>query len=79
MPNGSECLSDESASLSSLHEALEIYGVPMRYYLSEKACLGILRRAEKRGKKLPPALEEALKNHIGVEAPTRVLMPEERE
>ena len=31
-----------------------------KYYLSEKACRGILNRAEKRGKELPPLLKEAL-------------------
>lgn len=31
-----------------------------KYYLSRTACLGILRRAEKRGKELPPQLKEAL-------------------
>lgn len=31
-----------------------------KYYLSEKACLGILRRAEKRGKELPEILRLAL-------------------
>ena len=35
--------------------------VPQKYYLSQKACLGILRRASKRGKKLPEVLETALK------------------
>lgn len=40
--------------------------VPEKYYLSPKACLGILRRAEKRGKKLPPLLEMALRNQAGV-------------
>jgi hypothetical protein len=34
--------------------------VPAKYSLSKKACEGILRRAEKRGKKLPPMLEDAL-------------------
>ena len=33
---------------------------PERYYLSKKACEGILRRAAKRGKQLPPMLKEAL-------------------
>lgn len=33
---------------------------PEKYYLSPKACLGILRRALKRGKELPTMLEEAL-------------------
>ena len=36
-------------------------GVPEKYYLSQKACLGILRRASLRGKVLPPLLEKALK------------------
>lgn len=35
--------------------------VPQKYYLSQKACLGILRRASERGKKLPEVLEIALK------------------
>ena len=35
--------------------------VPQKYYLSSKACQGILRRAKERGKKLPKMLEQALK------------------
>ena len=31
-----------------------------KYCLSPEACKGILRRAEKRGKTLPPALQNAL-------------------
>ena len=38
---------------------------PSRYYLSRKACLGILRRAEERGKALPPVLEQALRIQAG--------------
>jgi len=34
--------------------------VPKQYYLSPKACRGILRRAKERGKELPKALREAL-------------------
>jgi len=34
--------------------------VQPKYYLSQKACEGILRRAEKRGKTLPNALRQAL-------------------
>ncbi len=34
--------------------------VPERYYLSPKACQGILRRASVRGKELPPVLKKAL-------------------
>ena len=35
-----------------------------KYYLSEKACQGILRRAERRGKELPPVLKKALMEMI---------------
>ena len=35
--------------------------VPEKYYLSPKACLGILKRAKSRGKELPDILEMALK------------------
>jgi hypothetical protein len=41
---------------------LETQGVPQKFYLSPKACSGILRRAEKRGKELPPLLRAALEN-----------------
>ena len=34
--------------------------VPEKYYLSAKACLGILRRASVRGKELPEVLKKAL-------------------
>lgn len=34
---------------------------PSRYSLSRKACEGIIRRAEKRGKPLPPQIDEALR------------------
>ena len=39
---------------------------PRKYYLSRKACLGILRRARERGKPLPPQLEAALKVQAGL-------------
>ena len=48
------------ASACSLSSILETGPVDRRFYLSPKACAGILRRAEKRGKALPPALSEAL-------------------
>ena len=38
--------------------------VPERYFLSRKACLGVLRRAEKRGKELPERLRQALEMYI---------------
>ena len=44
----------------SLSDILETGGIPRRYYLSREACLGILRRAESRGRELPEALRRAL-------------------
>lgn len=35
-----------------------------KYTLSSKACAGILRRSEKRGKELPAILKEALENQL---------------
>ena len=46
-------------SESSLSQILEADPHP-KYYLSAKACTGILRRAEKRGRELPEILKEAL-------------------
>ena len=43
-----------------LSDVLETGTLPPRYYLSAQACQGILRRAENRGKELPPALYRAL-------------------
>ena len=48
---------DGVCSLSSI---LETGPVDPRYFLSPKACAGILRRAEKWGKKLPHLLYQAL-------------------
>jgi site-specific DNA-cytosine methylase len=45
----------------SLSQVLEPTS-PDRFYLSAKAAVGILRRAERRGRKLPPALDSALKS-----------------
>jgi len=56
--NGME--SPSVAVVCSLSATLETGDVPQRYYLSVKACSGILRRAEKRGKMLPEALATAL-------------------
>lgn len=40
--------------------------VPRKYYLSRRACRGILRRARDRSKPLPPELEWALKVQAGI-------------
>ena len=50
--------SDEG--VCSLSEILETGPIDPRYFLNAKACAGILRRAEKRGKELPTALRRAL-------------------
>ena len=39
---------------------------PKKYYLTTAACLGILRRAEERGKPLPKALDTALRIQAGL-------------
>ncbi len=49
----------------SLSDILETGDVPQRFFLSAKACTGILRRAEKRGKTLPPQLARALQAVAG--------------
>ena len=56
--NTSEWPSDADVCL--LSEVLETGDVPPRYFLSGKACAGILRRAEKRNKELPPMLQRVL-------------------
>ena len=53
-----ECPNVENVSL--LSQILEENPLP-KYSLSARACAGILRRAESRGKKLPELLEETLK------------------
>ena len=53
----------KDVSVSHLSQILVDSPQP-KYSLSEKACIGILRRAEKRGKALPPILKEALENQI---------------
>ena len=62
MRNTSE--SPSAAVESSLSEILHVEA-PEKYSLSAKACNGILRRAEKRGKVLPPMLKDALMEVVG--------------
>jgi hypothetical protein len=57
MLNTGEFPSAENAS--TLSQILQV-NVPEKYYLSPKACLGILRRASARGKELPILLKKAL-------------------
>jgi hypothetical protein len=51
---------ESSLLVASLSDVLETQPVPLRFSLSAKACSGILRRAERRGKALPPMLKAAL-------------------
>lgn len=51
--------SRNAAAACSLSQVLQPQ-VSERYFLSAKAAAGILRRAERRGKELPPALRQAL-------------------
>ena len=57
MHNTGECPSEENGSFLS---QILTEQVPEKYYLSPKACQGILRRASVRGKELPEVLRTAL-------------------
>lgn len=69
IPSRGECLmrdfgesprEEEGSGLSQILEG----NVPLKYYLSAKACEGVLRRAKKRGKILDEILETALIQQI---------------
>ena len=68
MLNTGECPS--VAVESTLSSILEV-NAPEKFYLSAKACEGILRRAERRGKALPKMLKEALEQMIERENATQ--------
>ena len=53
-----------AAAVSFLSSTLETGDVPQRYMLSSRACSGILNRAARRGRQLPPMLEEALRSVV---------------
>lgn len=40
---------------------------PSRFYLSPRACFGIISRAERRGKSLPPKLDAAMRAHASTQ------------
>lgn len=63
MPNFTE--SPRDAEESFLSQIL-MDTVQQKYYLSERACLGILRRSHNRGKTLPEVLLTALKRQAGL-------------
>lgn len=55
---------ENASTLSQILQA----NAPEKYYLSAKACAGILRRAEKRGKELPKMLKDALEEVVKLSA-----------
>ncbi len=63
-PSGSVSLSAgdgcSSPVIVTLSQVLETGDLPQQYFLTEKACRGILRRAAARGRKLPEPLRQAL-------------------
>lgn len=61
---------------STLSQILEA-NVPKKYYLSAKACEGILRRAERRGKELPPMLKTASKNQGGIAIVEKIILDDQ--
>ena len=74
--NTGECPS--AAVESTLSSILEV-NAPEKYYLSAKACEGILRRAERRGKQLPQMLKTALEQMIERERMAEATETEEDE
>lgn len=72
MLDTSEWPSDAAAfSECSLAQVLENPAdVAPKYSLSRRACEGILRRAERRGKEFPPHLKDALQQAVAGGAPT---------
>ena len=74
MRRGGAFPNEENAS--SLSQILQDR-VPLKYYLSPKASLGILRRASVRGKELPPVLKAALERQAAMEMTEVEELPEE--
>ena len=70
LPDGAECPSAFNGTVCGLSDVLEPFETEadfdrlVKYFLSSRACSGILRRAEARGKDLPEELERALHEQI---------------
>lgn len=71
--NIGECPREENESLLSWILQAD---APERYYLSAKACKGILTRASRRGKKLPELLRTALLEMIEWQRIRASVLPE---
>src|SRR3546814_660103 len=52
------------ANACFLWQVVETTSIPPKYFLSAKACTGILRRITRRGKTLPALLEHALHHQV---------------
>ncbi len=61
--NTGECPNEENESTLS---QILMAQVPIKFYLSPRACQGILRRASARGKELPEILKKALQRQAYV-------------
>ena len=66
-------VSPKDAKGCGLSHILETGNLSRKFFLSVKACEGILRRAEKRGKALPPMLHTALKEVVSVPSTPNVV------
>lgn len=66
--------SDKPSDWVNLSDILEKQPLPQKYFLSQKAATGILRRAEKRGKAIPSLLEQALRQ-VASDGKTNNLQP----
>jgi len=75
MLNTSESHKDADECL--LSDVLETGDLPQKYYLSPRACQGILNRAERRGKVLPAMLKAALDNIVKMSLPEQPKQAEE--
>ena len=75
-PNIGEYPSD--ARESRLSQILED-GALQKYYLTARACQGILSRAERRGKELPEILKTALQRQAQTQTPTVSVSKNEQE
>lgn len=71
--NTSEC--PKGVVDSFLSQILQVT-VPFKYYLSKKACRGILRRSKERGKPLPRQLAAALRLQAGLDSPAATKLAE---
>ena len=65
-PGGLNCSACPKGVIESSLSLILEDSVPQKYYLSRKACRGILRRAKERGKPLPVRLEVALRLQAGL-------------